>query len=397
MTRRTQCARTQRRLRCAAAVGMLIGLCRPGVANETPGASPASLPSPPALSPEWRIEARTLSQPAGPGSRVWQIDYTFRRSVEASAIVVSPDQVELALDGWVSNAGAAGHGTPRRAEHHQTKLRARGAGALAGTSRVALLDSRDEVRRCAEVGTLELWPAGCGEDVENETLQRLGTLGSLGMAGVVPVVVPGGGGLRARIRLSHDHFLHGTNSLLLGERTVALRLTEGESIGDRIALNRPLRSVEPVPEWTGGEPPRDRSDRGVYLTAPDSLRLCSGTPGQSYYRMTGPVRPGARVRLEFWYLQPDDGADVGGNPACGGGVVRIAQLQQGPNVWKPLPNRQQEVALETRGRWCRYRQVLLVDAEATTLSLEFRAGEEPGLIWVDNLSVVSLDAPDAGP
>lgn len=328
----------------------------------------------------WRIEARHVSQPVD-RQQVWQVDYWLR--FEGSApMVLATECVSAEVEGWVSNARVASHGTARNTVHRMLVL-SRGSGVLAARSKSDVLKSSDEARRCAEHGWLELWSEACGEGAECARMQGLTRWATLGMNMTIPLVVLPDSVVRVRLRLGHDHFLYGSFDPLLGERELRLRLGPGELV-DQIDLVEPLRRVSHAPGWPAWEPPVDRRDANIYLTAPHSLRLSAHAPGQGYFRTSGPVKYDTRMRLSFWYLLASD-AEVEG-------CARVSQLMQGPAVWKPLHGGQLDIPLSQRGQWVRVDRVIRTQREATTLSIEFRAHGELGELWIDELRLEPLDA-----
>jgi hypothetical protein len=318
----------------------------------------------------WSIDQRVVSLDQSQG-QVWQIDYRLRNTTSVPQVLLR-NQVRCMVDGWVSNSRASGHSRPR-STHLEWDRPGTGADA-------EVLSSRDQADRCNERGTFEAWSLALGYEP-----RAVGLALASGIAaplGSLALVIPPDGILCLRIRIAHEHFLYGDYEPLLGTRIIALRLNEAELL-DEVELDGPIRSTREAPRWPPLDPPIERRDPLVYLTPPDSLYLAAHLPGQGYYRASGHVRYGTRMRLSFCYLL--------GTGCDADAVMRLTQLKQGPALWKPLPDGQKEICLTTRGRWTRVERVFRTEVEATTMTLEFRISGELGDLWIDDVRVEPLE------
>jgi hypothetical protein len=135
-------------------------------------------------------------------------------------------------------------------------------------------------------------------------------------------------------------------------------------------------------------------DNRVFLSAPDSLHLDANIPGhQSYgfpdYRR---ARGGSRMRLSFWYL-----VAPGTDGEC---QARVKQFCDLPARWKTLSDGEVDEHLTTVGRWVHVQRVFRVEAEASSLVVDFRifGGDlVAGELWIDDVRLEPLDAVPSGP
>jgi hypothetical protein len=348
-----------------------------GPGFEASAAEPKPRPAEPQRDqPTWSIAQRVASLDQRTG-QVWQVDYRLENVSRAPAVLLW-SQIQCDVDGWVSNSRAGGHSHPRPARLRWTKPFT--------TAETEVISSRDQASQCFERGTFEAWPAARGHDPLDAAIdiaQRV-----VAPFGSTALVIPPGQTLCVRIRLAHEHFLYGEYEPLLGTRLVSLRLGE-EQLVDEVELDGPIRTPRGAPRWPALDPPNERRDTLVYLSPPDSLYLAAHLPGQGYYRTSGQVRYGTRMRVSFCYLlAPGSDADA---------MMRITQLKQGPALWKPLPDGQREICLTTRGRWTRVERVFRTEDEATTMTLEFRISGELGDLWIEDVRVEPLEAVAEGP
>ncbi len=335
-----------------------------------PGLVPAQAPP----SKPWTIAHRSIGQGRASG-RFWQIDYWLRNDGEEPA-TIRPESVAATLDGLVSNSRVAAHASPR-----PSKIAVSGSSGLCGTSEV--IASSDDARRCREKAVLQAWPAARGDDPPEPVSKA--TVRLVALTEQPSWTVPPGGVLRVRLRLEHDHFLYGPYEPLLGPRTLAMKLG-GASLRDVLPLDREGRIDPPdSPPWPGpGDPPADRRDHRVFVSAPDSLHLEAHVPGDQSYRFKEcPVKYGSRMRLRYWYL-----VSPGTEGDC---KARIVQYRDAPTAWKILSDGDIDQVLAARGRWTKVERIFRTESEATTLTLEFRLLGDVGEMWIDDVSLEPLD------
>jgi hypothetical protein len=343
--------------RGAAALVLALGLAAAGAPPQhPPGVAPV----------RWSIVRRAVGHDQGAG-QAWVLDYTLRHD-GAAPVALGPSDVAAEVAAWVSNSRVLAHATPRA-----TKLAWPGLADPAAES--VVVPSRDEIGRCVERGTLTAWAGASGEPPPES-------------AAGGPIVVAPGATLRVRLRLEHVHFLYGPYEPLLGRRDVTLRLA-GAELRDRVPLDAPARGAAPAPAWPKFEPPDDRMDTQIFRTPPDSLHLAAHVPGLGHYRLTGPVRYGTRMRLSFWYLIAS-GTDAEAQ-------ARISQIQQGPALWRPLPDGVLRMPLTAVGRWQRVERVFRTEPNATHMTLEFRLLGEVGDLWIDDVKLEPLEGVAEGP
>jgi hypothetical protein len=294
------------------------------------------------------------------------------RNTTAAGIVITPDELEARVAGWVSNSRAPGHALPR-----ESKVALHGcAGA---TAEAEVIASTDAARRCRERLILSIW----SDDAPRPEASADAPLAPISLA-------PGGSG-RLRLRIEHRHAIQGAYDPLLGARTIAVRMGL-ETFHDLAALDRERYLAQPKSSWS--EPPADRRDPEQYVSAPDSLHLEAHAAGRQYYRFPDlPVRHGARMRLSYWYL-----IAVGTAGEC---RVRFSQYKDTPPSCRVLSDGGFDEELTEIGRWVNVEKIVHIEPEATAAALDFRVTSDVnvGEMWIDDvdLSPIPPDALAAGP
>ncbi|MFO0889611.1 MAG: hypothetical protein U0790_10790 [Isosphaeraceae bacterium] len=308
---------------------------------------------PAARAPRVVVARRSTAQVQGG----WVFPYRLRHT-GPTGVILTPADVSVRVEGWVSNSRVSSHALPR-----PSRLRVEGKSNRSGTAE--LIASDEEAQRCSEHIALALWADGQPPADGDAAIPEM----SLGPDAE----------LHLRIRLEHRHVLYGDYDPLLGTRDIELTLGS-TALADRVSLEREHYLAQPRASWP--EPPEDRRDTRHYISAPDSLHLESLTPGHMYYRYPErPVRYGTRLRLRFWYLIAE-----GTEGEC---RVRLAQYKDTPSSWRVLANGGSDQLLGTVGRWTKYECVTRAEGEATTVALDFRIISETnvGEMWIDDVSL----------
>jgi hypothetical protein len=317
----------------------------------------------------------------------WDIDYRLRYTGK-TGVIVTPEEIAVKVEGWVSNSRVVSHALPR----WSSLLVSHGAD-LAAISEV--ITAADEAHRCRERLVVSVWTedqspfrassgALSGTKVEANQppaagLAELATIQTLSLA---PEAI-----IRVRLRLEHQHILYGEYDPLLAVRAITLSLGLA-SVGDIAPLDREQYLAQP--QFTWPEPPEERRDTRHAVSGPDSLHLEAHVPGHQYYRYhERPVRYSTKMRLRFWYL-----IAAGTEGDC---KVRVAQCKETPISWRMFNSGGFEECLKTVGRWTKVERVIQTESEATTLTLEFKiVGEtEVGEMWIDEVSLepIGCDGP----
>ena len=236
---------------------------------------------------------RIITQDQG----AWIIDYRLRNG-SSKGVVVTPDEISLKLEGWVSNSRVASHAVPRWSS----------LVVLARVDPTAFSDvihAVDESQRCRERLTVSIWAEGRSSLASGSVGKTAGvpaaTAPSTGAAiALVPLSLAPGEMMHLRLRLDHQHILYGDFDPLLGIR--AIKLTVGRSTyPDVLPLDR--EQYLAYPKFTWPEPPEERRDTRHFVSAPDSLHIEADVPGhQSYRFQERPVRYNSKMKLKFWYL-----------------------------------------------------------------------------------------------
>ncbi len=313
------------------------------------------------------VVERVLAQDQGD----WQIDYCLKND-RSNPLVLTPAEIGARVEGWLSNSRVAVHANPRRSE---TLIDGK-SGPMATAE---VIPSADDLLRCRERALIRVW-AGNAKDPSPAR--------SADPEPLTTVTVEPGALLRVRIRLEHQHCLYGDYDPLLGRRDLELRLGS-ETIRDALPLDREQYFALPRDTWP--EPPEDHKDNRRFMSAPDSLLLEAGIPGNQYYRFPErKVRYSSRMRLKFWYwIAPGTEGEF---------KARIAQYRESPNAWKVLSDGGSEHTLKMVGRWAKFEKVFKTESEATTFALDLRiANADVGEVWIDNVTLEALDAATGGP
>jgi hypothetical protein len=316
---------------------------------------------------------RTVTQDQG----AWVIDYRLRHTGQAG-VIVTPEEIGVKVEGWVSNSRVASHAVPR----WSALVVARGPELLAVSEVIA---SVNEEHRCRErlLVSIRTDDQGLGRPGPGDR-GRGGTtavpVSSMGEStALTPLSLAPGAIVRVQVRLEHQHILYGDLDPLLAVRTVELRMGES-AVRDVVSLDREQYLAQPKFAWP--EPPEERRDTKHSVSGPDSLHLEAHVPGHQYYRYPErPVRYSTKMRLRFWYL-----IAAGTEGECG---VRVIQYKDTPTSWRKLEGGGFEQCLKTVGRWTKVERIVQTEAEATTLTLEFKiVGEsDVGEMWVDDVSL----------
>ncbi len=326
---------------------------------------------------------RSVTQDQG----AWVIDYRLRY-MGKTGMIVSPEEIVVKVEGWVSNSRVASHALPR-----WSSLLVSHGPDLSGVSEV--IAAADEAHRCRERLVVSVWnedhgPIRPGPSTLNgakvEASQPVAT-GLTERAIILPLSLGPAAIVRVRIRIEHQHILYGEYDPLLAVRAFTLTLGSA-SVGDVIPLDREQYLAQPRFTWP--EPPEERRDTRHAVSGPDSLHLEAHVPGHQYYRYHDrPVRYSTKMRLRFWYL-----IAAGTEGDC---KVRVTQCKETPISWRMLNSGGFEQCLKTVGRWTKVERVIQTESEATMLNLEFKiVGEtEVGEMWIDDVSLepVGCDGP----
>ncbi|MDG3007644.1 hypothetical protein [Paludisphaera mucosa] len=342
------------RIRSGLGLGTLILATAAGAATADDG---ASIGQPNRVT----LVRRSVRQDQG----AWVVDYQIRNETP-TGLIVTPAEIEVRSEGWVSNSRVAGHAVPRRAA---VAIKA----AEKATADADVIPAADDPGRCRERLSLAVWSDDQAPDAAARPAEA-----------VAPIsLAPGATGL-VRLRYAHQHVVHGDYDPLLGERTVAVRFGQ-ETFHDVVPLDREARVAYPKAGWP--EAPDDRRDPRHFVSGPDSLHLEAHVPGRQYYRFPDrPVRYGSRMRLTFWYLIAYG--------TVGESRVRLAQYKDTPTSCRVLPGGGFDQELTVVGRWTKVEKLVRIEAEATTAALDFRISSDANLgeMWIDDVALDPLDA-----
>ena len=328
----------------------------------------------------WTVIQRGIGEGRDQG-RYWQIDYLMRND-GPTAQTLKPEEVSAVISATVSNSRIPGHACPR-----QTRLVVSGKSGLSAECDV--IPSADESRRCRERVVLQVWPANLGPNPPDPVAKAVVRL--VALREQPTPTIPVGGLVRVRLRLEHDHFLYGPYDPLLGLRTLELTLGSAK-LKDALPLDRatdlPRR---PMGSWPGGnDPPADRRDARVYISAPDSLHLEAHVAGNQSYRFKEcQVHYGTKMRLRYWYLIAP-GTE-------GEAKATIVQYKDAPTAWKILSDGDVVQIHTTMGRWVKVEKTFRTEPEATSLTLEFRLPGDIGEMWIDDISLEPTENDNGGP
>ena len=320
---------------------------------------------------------RTLTQDQG----AWVVEYRLRNSGR-TGVIITPEELGLKIEGWVSNSRLASHAVPRWSSLTATPR----ANPTASSD---VITAADESHRCRERLTISVWTeerplsGARSASKRNDPPKPAPTPPpSLPAPQLQPLSLGPGDTIHVRLRIDHDHILYGDYDPLLGMRTVELRF--GSSVvRDVVPLDREQYLAQPKYTWP--EPPEERRDTRHFISAPDSLHLEADVAGhQSFRYQERPVRYNTKMRLRFWYLIA---AGTEGEAR-----VRVAQNKDTPLTWSQLHEATVEERLKTIGRWTKFERIIQTAPEATRLVLEFKiTGEvDIGEMWIDDMTLEPL-------
>jgi hypothetical protein len=304
-------------------------------------------------------------------------------------VIITPEEIEVKVEGWVSNSRVASHAMPR-----WSSLVISHGHDLSATSEVII--ASDEAHRCRDRLITLVWTEDQGLLNANSLAQSGAKPSASQIPAVIltdatsslPISLGPGAIVHVRLRLEHQHILYGDYDPLLSVRAVTLALGSAP-LRDVVPLDREQYLAQPRFTWP--EPPEERRDTRHAVSSPDSLHLEAHIPGHQYYRYPErPVRYNTKMRLRFWYL-----IAAGTEGEC---RVRVAQFKDTPTSWRILNSGGLEQCLKTIGRWTKVDRIVQTELEATTLTLEFKiVGEtEVGEMWIDDVSLEPVDSTTPG-
>jgi hypothetical protein len=329
------------------------------------------------VAPTLTLVDRAVTQDQG----AWIIDYRLRNAAH-TGVIITPDEIGLKVEGWLSNSRVASHAVPRWSSLIIT-------GHVDSTAFSDVINAVDESQRCRERLTISVWGERRSRSDSSSSSKRVetpttATSPPTGSASVPLSLVSLGPGdmIHLRLRIDHQHVLYGDYDPLLGSRTIEVSV--GASvIRDLLSLDREQYLAQPKYTWP--EPPVERRSTRHFVSAPDSLHIEADVPGhQSYRFQERPVRYNTKMKLRFWYL-----IAAGTEGEC---RVRVGQNKDTPLAWRQLHEAGFEERLKTIGRWTKYERIVHTEPEATRLILEVKiAGEiEVGEMWIDDVSIEPL-------
>jgi hypothetical protein len=312
----------------------------------------------------------------------WRVDYRLRH-LGPAPLEIDRDSILVRIGGEVSNSRIEAHAAPCT-----SAMDATGASGLVGVCDV--VPSAEELRRCRERLVVQVWP-------EAEGAEPTAPMSDAGRRPLDPselptIVVGPGQVVRVRLRLEHQHPLHGPFEPLLGVRTLEMQLGSA-MLTDQIALDRPRPIPVAAAAATWPPPvPAEYLDGEIYLSAPDSLHLAAHVPGQQSYRFPDlrGVKYGTRMRVSFWYLIAP-GTE-------GESQARITQYRDLPNSWKTLHEGEVDIVLPIVGRWAKVEREFRVQDEATALTFDVRilgSAVNVGELWIDDVRMEPADVTTA--
>jgi hypothetical protein len=330
------------------------------------------------------LVGRTVTQDQG----AWVVDYRLRHTGK-TGVIVTPEEIAVKVEGWVSNSRVSTHALPRWSSLVVTR-----GPDLSAVSEV--IAAADESHRCRERLVFSVWTEDQDAratdlgDQPTDKVKGARTTAALMAepATILPLSIGPGSIVRARLRLEHQHILYGDYDLLLAVRAITISLGSAP-VRDVVPLDREQYLAQPKFTWT--EPPEERRDTRHAVSGPDSLHLEAHVPGHQYYRYPErPVRYNTKMRLRFCYL-----IAAGTEGEC---KVKVGQYKETPVSWRQLSSGGFEQCLKTVGRWTKVERIIQTESEATTLTLEFKiVGEtEVGEMWIDDVSLEPVGSEGPG-
>jgi hypothetical protein len=313
-----------------------------------------------------QLVTRTQTQDQGD----WVIEYQLRY-VGATGVILSPEEISVQIQAWVSNSRVPVHALPRFSSITFSGK----SPALGG---VATLVKGEPGDQCQEKLQISIWTGAERSPLSEPDPNQARSYFIVNQFNS-PLSLAPGELVHVHLRLMHDHILFGPYDPLLGERTVTLGL--GSLIFHDVVRLSEEQYLAQGPNSLK-EPPAERRDTRHAVSGPDSLHLEAHVPGHQYYRFPDtPVRYNTPMRLRFWYLTA---AKTEGEVK-----LRVGQAKDTPISYRMLRDAGLEKNLTTMGRWTKFEAKILTQPEATILSLEFTivGDTEVGEVWIDDVSV----------
>ena len=327
--------------------------------------------------PSLTLVDRAIGQDQG----AWVIEYRLR-NVAGAGLIVTPEDIRLKVQGWVSNSRVASHAVPRWSSVIITPV-------VDPTASSEVINAVDESQRCRERLAISVWGEGrprLGSSSAVRSVEPPPALASpaagLALLPLAPISLGPGEKMHLRLRIDHQHTLYGDYDPLLGVRTIEMTL--GKSIvRDTLPLDREQYLAQPKYTWP--EPPEERRDTRHFVSAPDSLHLEADVQGHQSYRYQEQPRA-LQHQDEVAILVPNRRRHRRRVP----GAPRAKQRHA--TRLRPLHEAAFEERLKTIGRWTKYELIVQTEPEATRLILEFKiVGEiDIGEMWIDDVNLEPL-------
>lgn len=304
----------------------------------------------------------------------WRIEYRLRYRSDCEH-VITPQDIQAVVDGFVSNSRVPGHSTAIR-----SKLTIESVSDTPSTTEI--IPSLDESKRCRERGFLHVWKK---PEIDLAVVRTGGGAArrddpiiETPRSPQEPLSVESESTLSVELILEHIHDLHGSFDPLLGVRSLDLKIGDAH-FHDSLVLDREPSVVPIENAWT--TIPADRTDDRHFVSPPNSLHLQAHVPGDQAFRYPDrSVRRGVKMKLSYWYL-----IAPGTRGEC---RARLSQYRDTPTTWRVLDQGAIDENLTIVGRWTKIERVFRADSEATSVALEYRInGCDIGEVWIDDVSL----------
>jgi hypothetical protein len=146
---------------------------------------------------------RTVTQDQG----AWVIDYRLRHTGK-TGVIVTPEEIAVKVEGWVSNSRVASHAVPRWSSLAVTR-----GPDLSAVSEV--IAASDEGHKCRERLVVSVWTedqyptlaGACAQPVSAVKAGQSASAPAAEVSAALPLSMGPGSIVRARLRLEHQHIL----------------------------------------------------------------------------------------------------------------------------------------------------------------------------------------------
>lgn len=314
-----------------------------------------------AIDPKPALHSQSLRQ-------AWILIYELRNDSDSPVIFNDPD-LEVSIDGWLSNSTVPGHESP--AFHTMTLASFSPTVSKAFSSASKPVTCKNQVTFWySDHESFPIILKPISSDLDPRIRDPLPPLQRINPHGTVKIT----------IQIDHFHDGIGAFEPLIGDYNIVFKLNRGDiKLVDRFNSFNYYHKYNPGRKF-------DRSIEGVvsyeqFVSAPHSHFLSCTMEVPTLRFSSKVLRPGSRQKLSFYYLI----ANGGQSPL----VLNIAHVQMIKD--HHLPPYEDIVDLKEVGHWQYFEKIFTVHPFANSLGISFELNGEIGDAWVDDLKLEPVE------